>query len=112
MPITLLQTKLHVPAPRAELVPRPRLTQRLIAGLGGRLTLISAPAGFGKTTLVCEGIRASQMPTGWVSLDEADNDPTHFWAYIIAALRTIQPNLGKTAMNMLEAPAPHPWNLS
>ena len=69
MTTTLLQTKLYIPLPRPDLVPRPRLLERLNAGLRGKLTLASAPAGFGKTTLLSEWI------AGWLSLDEGDNDP-------------------------------------
>ncbi|MFC2030093.1 LuxR C-terminal-related transcriptional regulator [Chloroflexota bacterium] len=87
----LLLTKLHVPSIRPELVPRPRLIERLNAGLCCKLTLVSAPAGFGKTTLLSEWIasRGSRTPVAWLSLDDGDNDPTRFWAYFVAALQTI-----------------------
>jgi LuxR family maltose regulon positive regulatory protein len=99
MSTPLLATKLYVPPPRPEMVPRPRLLQRLDEGLrlGHRLTLISAPAGFGKTTLVSEwvhtmGDTAPPIAVAWLSLDEGDNDPARFLAYLIAALRTLAPS--------------------
>jgi LuxR family maltose regulon positive regulatory protein len=98
----LLQTKLYIPPVRPELVPRPRLIGRLNVGLYRKLTVISAPAGFGKTTLLSEWIHQSDVPAAWLSLDEGDNDPVRFWPYVIAALQTIQPDLGQAALSMLE----------
>lgn len=97
MPDTLMETKLHIPRSRPALVPRPRLIERLDAGLDTNITLISAPAGFGKTTLVAEWIgRRREPPTHsdamWLSLDERDNDPTRFLAYIAAALQKVDPH--------------------
>ncbi|MGI8549683.1 MAG: hypothetical protein ACR2PL_02635 [Dehalococcoidia bacterium] len=86
---SLLRTKLFAPPPRPDLVPRPRLLARLTVGLSGKLTLIAAPAGFGKTTLVSAWGAACPRPTAWLSLDEADNDPARFLAYLVAALQTI-----------------------
>jgi len=87
------------------------LVDRLDAGLHRRLTLISAPAGFGKTTLLSEWIqrgtgRGSQVrpPIVWVSLDRDDNDPKRFWTYFTAALETVWPNLGAEVVPMLESP--------
>ena len=113
MSIGLLQTKLYIPPPRSKGVARPRLIERLNEGLGesqgGRkLTLISAPAGFGKTTLVSEWVTACQRPTAWLSLDEGDSDPTRFLAYLVAALQTISQNLGAGALAMLQSPQPPP----
>ena len=114
----LLQTKLYVPPVRPELVSRPRLIERLKAGLHRKLTLVSAPAGFGKTTLVSEWVdnlrldaaTESQIVNGtaWLSLDESDNDPTRFLAYFIAALQTIEANIGKGALSALQSPQPPP----
>jgi len=78
MPETLLVTKLHIPRPRRDVVHRPRLMERLEAGLHGKLTLVSAPAGYGKTTLVANWIDLSQTLAAWLSLDKADNDPARF----------------------------------
>jgi len=77
MAVPLLATKLHVPPLRPEMVPRPRLHQRLSEALrpGQRLTLISAPAGFGKTTLLSAWVQLLQQPVSWLSLDEADDEP-------------------------------------
>lgn len=90
----LLATKLHIPAVRSELVPRPRLTRRLDKGLKLPLTLVSAPAGFGKTTLVSNWISEGEIPAGWVSLDEGDKDPVRFLTHLIAALQTIEASIG------------------
>jgi LuxR family maltose regulon positive regulatory protein len=80
MATPLLQTKLYIPPPRTELVPRPRLTARLDAGLRGKLTLVSAPAGYGKTTLVSDWIARSQVPAAWLSLDASDNEVGRFFS--------------------------------
>jgi LuxR family maltose regulon positive regulatory protein len=88
--VPLLTTKLTIPPTRPELVPRPRLIERLNAGIRGKLTLISAPAGFGKTTLLSEWVGLCGQPIAWVSLEQGDNDPVRFWAYCIAALQRTQ----------------------
>jgi LuxR family maltose regulon positive regulatory protein len=112
---SLLTTKLYVPPPRSNLVPRPRLIERLDEGLGlGRkLTLVSAPAGFGKTTLVTDwlyskGEDISSRSIAWLSLDEADNDPTRFFTYLIAALRRLDGEAGQAAQSLLGAPQTPP----
>jgi LuxR family maltose regulon positive regulatory protein len=138
MSTPLLRTKLYIPAVRSRLVPRPRLIERLDEGIrSAKLTLISAPAGFGKTTLLSDWIHsrmgdgkdgrraqgmealASDSPSAlysgygvpapgfsWLSLDAGDNDPTRFWAYVIAALQTVYPDVGRVAMNALHASQP------
>jgi LuxR family maltose regulon positive regulatory protein len=105
----LLRTKLTPPPPRADLVARPRLMELIGRGLRGPLTLVSAPAGFGKTTLVAEW-RASPgaRPLAWVALDETDSDPTRFWGYVLAALQTLDQELGDGADQMLRSPQPAP----
>jgi LuxR family maltose regulon positive regulatory protein len=115
MTTPLLTTKLYVPPVRSELVSRPRLIGRLNVGLLGRrdhfarkLTLVSAPAGFGKTTLVAEWLSGMERPVAWLSLDEEDNDPVRFSAYLIAALQTVDPNVGQAAQVMLQSPQSPP----
>ena len=106
MPI--LATKLYIPPPRPKIVLRPRLIERLNEGLsaGRKLTLISAPAGFGKTTLVSEWIAGCGRPVAWLSLDEGDNDPTRFLTYLVAALQTIAANIGEGVLGTLQSPQP------
>lgn len=106
MVIPLLTTKLSVPQPRPIRVERNRLVDRLNSGLAGKVTLISAPAGFGKTTLVAEWLSAQERPVAWLSLDETDNDPARFLAYLLAALAQIEPNLGQATRELLQAPQP------
>ena len=90
MPSTLLTTKLHRPRPTPNLVARPRLTRQLDEGLrsGHRLFLVVAPAGYGKTPLVTDWVGKAGLPSAWLSLDEADNDPLRFFTYVVAALET------------------------
>ncbi len=128
----LLMTKLYIPSVRPELVSRPRLIERLNAGLDRKLTVISAPAGFGKTTLVSEWVSdfrfqiadfglettsasavrnrqsAIDNRVAWVSLDEGDNDPAHFLAYFIAAIQTVYPDIGESLVADLHASQPPP----
>ncbi|MBN2470417.1 MAG: LuxR family transcriptional regulator, partial [Anaerolineae bacterium] len=89
MTTSILATKLYVPKPRSGVIPRAHLIERLNQGLGGKLTLISAPAGFGKTTLVSEWAAAGQLPIAWLSLDAEDGDLGLFLAYLVAALQTV-----------------------
>jgi LuxR family maltose regulon positive regulatory protein len=100
---TLLHTKLRLPFTRSELVPRPRLQARLAQGLSGPLTLVTAPAGFGKTTLVASGIAAGGMPVAWLSLDKDDNQVERFLSYLAAALHEADPALGGEAARLLSA---------
>ena len=106
--IELLSTKLFIPRPRSNLVARPRLIDRLNAGLDRKLTLIAAPAGFGKTTLLSEWIPQSPRCVTWLSLDEGDNDPTKFWAYFISSLQRLRPDLGDGALALLQSPQAPP----
>ncbi|HEX6736733.1 MAG TPA: tetratricopeptide repeat protein, partial [Vicinamibacteria bacterium] len=103
----LLRTKLYIPPPRPDLVPRPRLLGRLEAGLRGRLTLLAAPAGSGKTTLL-SAWRAqpsgSAVPLAWVSLDAGDNDPVRFLGYLAAALDALDPGIAADALALLRSP--------
>jgi LuxR family maltose regulon positive regulatory protein len=110
MSAPLLTTKLYIPPPRPNLVPRPQLLRQLDEGLrlGHRLTLVSAPAGFGKTTLVTEWICSLTREVAWLSVDEEDNDPRRFFTYLVAALRQIDGQIGHTAHGLLSAPQPPP----
>ena len=102
----LLATKLHVPRPRTHLVPRAHLVERLQQGAERALTLVSAPAGFGKTTLLAQWLAESGMPVAWLSLEAEDNDPTRFLSYLIAALQTLDAQIGATALALLHTPQP------
>jgi len=129
--VPLLATKLHIPPVRPSLVPRPRLVELLTLGLAGRLILLSAPPGFGKTTLVSEWVHqkdaggklkdeahmtvlhssALDLPpfqVAWLSLDEEDSDPARFFTYLIAALQQIDSAIGQSAQAMLASPQPPP----
>jgi ATP/maltotriose-dependent transcriptional regulator MalT len=108
MSTPILATKLYIPPPRPKVVLRPRLIERLNESLRSKLTLISAPAGFGKTTLVSEWVAGCERPSAWLSLDEGDNDPARFLAYLVAALQTIAANIGKGVLGMLQSPQPPP----
>jgi LuxR family maltose regulon positive regulatory protein len=133
MSTPLLATKLYIPAPRPNIVPRQHLVERLNEGLHCKLTLISAPAGFGKTILVGEWVaslsselrvKSSELPrlelilnsqlstlnyrVAWLSLDEADADPARFLSYLVAALQTIAPAIGAGVLGVLRSPQPPP----
>ncbi|HYZ04155.1 MAG TPA: hypothetical protein VE691_03625, partial [Rubrobacter sp.] len=108
MSTPILATKLYVPAPQPRVVPRPRLSERLNEGLHRKLTLICAPAGFGKTTLLGEWLAGCGRPAAWLSLDEGDNDPTRFLAYLVAALRTVATDIGEGVLGGLQSPQPPP----
>jgi LuxR family maltose regulon positive regulatory protein len=106
MPTELLTSKLFIPPLRTSLVPRPRLVRFLNEGLLAKhkLTLISAPAGFGKTTLVVDWIKQTNLPTAWLSLDETDNDLQRFLTYLAAAFQQIDEELGGHLQSTLQAP--------
>src|SRR5579871_3461815 len=106
MSTPMLATKLYIPPPRPHLVLRPRLMERLNEGLHHKLTLISAPAGFGKTTLISEWLTSCHRPAAWLSLDKGDNDATHFLTYLVSALQTIAAPLGAGVLRMLHSPQP------
>lgn len=102
-----LATKLYLPPVRLTLVDRPQLLEKLNEGLKGKLTIVSAPAGFGKTSLVTAWRQQSEMPLAWYSLFEEDNEPTFFADYLIGALQTINEQLGKESEELLQnSPAP------
>ena len=106
----ILATKLYIPPSRPKVVLRPRLIERLNEGLssGRKLTLISAAAGFGKTTLISEWVADCKRPVAWLSLDEGDNDPARFLTYLIAAVQTIVPKIGEGLLAVLQSPQPPP----
>ena len=110
VPIPLLQTKLYIPRPRPGLVQRPRLIERLERGTASKVTLVSAPAGFGKTTLLADwlasGLTASadERSAAWLSLDRGDNDPASYWTYLITALQTAAPGVGADMLALLQEP--------
>jgi len=121
MATPLLKTKLYIPPVRPELVSRPRLIERLNVGVNRKLTLVSAPAGFGKTTLLSHWISdfgpdaqsaieysAIRNRVAWLSLDEGDNDPARFLAYFIAALQMVEENIGQGTLSALQSPQPPP----
>jgi len=110
MSTPILATKLFIPPPRAKIVLRPRLIERLNEGLssGRKLTVISASAGFGKTTLVSEWIASCGQPVAWLSLDDGDNDVTRFLTYFVTALQTIAANIGVGVLGVLQSPQPPP----
>jgi LuxR family maltose regulon positive regulatory protein len=124
MATPLLQTKLYIPPVREELVPRPRLVERLNVSMAAKLTLISAPAGFGKTTLISEwilrrdevsasnpdrrGVVTTPLRVAWLSLDQGDNDPARFLAYLIAALQSVDESIGAGVLSALQLPQPPP----
>ncbi|MEM7118320.1 MAG: LuxR C-terminal-related transcriptional regulator [Chloroflexota bacterium] len=112
MSASILATKLYMPPPRPKIVVRPRLIQQLNQALHSKLILISAPAGFGKTTLTTAWINSTlqnaqtDMQVAWLSLDEGNSDLTRFLIYMVAALQTIDTSIGTTILGTLQAPQP------
>src|SRR6266496_2065679 len=103
-PMALMQTKLYRPRKRSDLISRARLLERLNAGLSGNVTLVSAPAGFGKTTLIAQWIQSIDRPTAWLSLDEHDNEPRAFVQSLTAALQSAFPDAFHGIASLFEAP--------
>ena len=110
MSSNLLPSKLYIPPAHKNLIPRPRLVQVLNDALeqDRPIILVSAPAGYGKTTLITEWLYGVQNKTAWLSLDKADNDPTRFITYLITALQQIDERIGRTTQAMLQSPQPLP----
>ena len=104
----LLATKLLLPRRRPNSVERTRLIEQLTTGMDRSLTLIVAPAGFGKTTLMSQWIPRSERCVTWLALDEGDNDPARFWAYVIAALQLLNSDIGQKALVLLRSARPPP----
>ena len=101
---TLLSTKLFAPSIRPDHVSRPRLIAQINTGLDKALILISAPAGYGKTTLVCSWLHETNTPNTWISLDEGDNDPIHFLQYLLTALQKVVPTIQAEMLSTLRGP--------
>ena len=104
----LVETKLFLPQPRGDAVARPRLTELLDRGRRARLTLVSAPAGFGKTTLLARWLTApaDQRSVAWLSLEEADSQPALFWTYLVTAVQRAVPEVGDSALALLQTRQP------
>ena len=100
----MLLTKLHIPASGSHIVHRSELFEKLNTGLTRKLILISAPAGFGKTTLISDWIHQLRIPAAWFSLDKGDNDPVEFLSYIITGIQSIHPEFGQSALRLLKSP--------
>src|SRR5947209_5464165 len=107
-PSSLLATKLNVPRLPASFIRRSRLLERLQQGMERALTLVSAPAGFGKTTLLAQWLAESGTPVAWLSLEPEDNEPVRFLSYLIAALQRLDPHVGNAVLPLLQAPRPAP----
>ena len=105
MSVSLLSTKLYTPRRQPHAIARLRLTGTLLDGLQrpGAIALISAPAGFGKTTLLSEFVSQLRQPAAWLSLDDGDNDPIRFWSYLIAACQAVAPTVGESASALLQS---------
>ena len=101
--LPLIRTKLHRPRVSDDLVLRPHLSDRLGQGLDRKLTLVSAPAGFGKTTLVASWLESCHRPSAWLSLDGNDNDLSLFVSYLIAAIRTLYPQVCRDTWELLQS---------
>jgi LuxR family maltose regulon positive regulatory protein len=101
---TLIRTKLHRTRITHDVVERSRLMEQLDRGLGRRLTLVSAPAGFGKSTLASAWLDTCVLPSAWLSLDEYDNDLLGFLSYLLAAIQSVSPDVGRETQTLLQAP--------
>ncbi len=106
MPAQILSTKLYIPPPGPKVVNRSRLIDRLNEGVECKLTLISAPAGFGKTTLISEWVTDCERPNAWLSLDKGDNDTTRFLVYLVSALQGIAADVGEGVLGAIQSPQP------
>ena len=99
-----LSTKFLLPTTRADIIPRQNLIELLKQSLSYKLTIVSAPAGFGKTTLIGDWIKQQNISVAWLTLDENDNDPIRFLSYFLKALQTLDPNFGETILDILQSP--------
>ena len=105
MVFSILSTKLFIPTIQPDVIHRPNLIEQVTAGLnaGHSLTLVSAPAGYGKTTVLAEWISTYQGQVAWLSLDEQDNNELRFWKYFVTALQTASPSSGQQSLQILES---------
>ena len=108
MAVSLISTKLLIPPPQRALVPRLRLVEQLNRGLERKLTLVCAPAGYGKTMLLSAWANECPVPVVWISLDDGENDPTRFLAYLATALEKIRPGVAEVIFELLQSPHPPP----
>jgi LuxR family maltose regulon positive regulatory protein len=106
--LTPLRTTLYAPLPRSSWISRSRLVDRVEEGFSRKLTLISAPAGFSKTTLLADWANNHDIPAAWFSVDKGDNDPLHFLAHGTLGLQTLEGGIGKAALTILQSPQPPP----
>jgi LuxR family maltose regulon positive regulatory protein len=106
LPKDLLPTKIYLPQIRTEIVTRQNLIDLIIDSYKSKTILVSAPAGFGKTTLICNWIRQLNIPAAWYSIGQEDNDPTSFLSYVIAALQTVDQDIGLSTHSLQELPNP------
>jgi LuxR family maltose regulon positive regulatory protein len=107
-PDPLIATKLYLPQPRGDIVPRPRLVEKLDSGLQGKVTVVSAPAGYGKTTLLSDWAQRIDQSVIWLSLDEKDNDLPRFLRYLLKAIQQIDRRIGKDVLDVLASPQSPP----
>ena len=107
----LLKTKISVPPLPGDFIHRPRLTDRINQGVKGPLTLLTAPAGFGKTNLLIEWARETNLPIAWLTIDSDDNDLSRFISYAIGALQTVEPGLGEEALDLLQSSPIDGWKI-
>lgn len=105
----LLLTKLRPPRLNAAMIDRWSVWKQLNQGLDRRLTLVSAPAGFGKSTTIAQWLAQTSLPGAWLSLDRGDNDPVRFWQYVITSCQSFAPHIGLNALAMLQKPREHPF---
>ena len=99
----MLLTKLHIPQPKENVVHRSALFEKLNEGFNRKLILISATAGYGKTTLISDWINHSKIPAAWYSVDDRDNDPHEFLSFIISGIQTIHKNTGTKSLDLLRS---------
>ena len=102
----LLLTKFYIPPVRSNQISRPRLIDLLNEGMDKTLILVSAPAGYGKSTLVSRWLKETGIPSAWLSLDAGDNDPTRFLQYLLTAIQPVAPGIGGNLLDMLQGMQP------